>query len=361
MKSSLVVDLVRAHFAGSDDRFNEILDSIVEDESEKGNASVSVALQNARVTKAPAVVSGQMVIDDVSSYPIMHPMFTRSDVVLSEAVGQEVDRFIEELNHRSELGCHGLSPRTRILLYGPPGCGKTMIAHMIASDLGLDIMQVNFDTLISSYMGCTGQNIRELFRSVRREGCVLFIDEIDAIAKHRGDGNDNGESKRIVISLLQNLDAVGDSAVVVAATNMPDLLDDALFRRFDLTMRVDYPTESQRRAMVSRHFGRHIPMVHYSESLIARMTAGMSGSEIRKLLDSVARRVILTDWKGPVDTEFILDTMDLKNRDGCDVESIYRRMSVLNRNGVSYAHLSKVSGMPASTIRRHVEEYRGSV
>ena len=150
-------------------------------------------------------------------------------------------------------------PTNRILLCGPPGCGKTLTANAIASEIGIPVAYVKLDGLISSYLGQTGTNIRKIFDYVKNKRIVLFLDEFDAIAKKRDDANELGEMKRVVMTLLQNMDAMPANVFLIAATNHHHLLDSALWRRFDISLFLELPNTIQRGGIIRRFLSETLP------------------------------------------------------------------------------------------------------
>ena len=141
------------------------------------------------------------------------------------------------------LRAHGIEPRHRILLYGPPGNGKTSLAECLSFELALPLFIVRYDMVVTSYLGETAKRLRRLFDFVRTEPCVLFFDEFDAIGKERGDLHETGEIKRVVTTLLLQLDDLPSYCVLVAATNHPELLDRATWRRFEIKLELDHPSD----------------------------------------------------------------------------------------------------------------------
>ena len=135
----------------------------------------------------------------------------------------------------------GINVSNSLLLYGPPGCGKTKCAYLFAKQLNLPLVIARLDSLISSYLGTTAKNIRSLFEFAQKMPCVLFLDEFDAIAKARDDTNELGELKRVVNSLLQYIDAMSKDSLILAATNHDQLFDPAIWRRFDYKLEIELP------------------------------------------------------------------------------------------------------------------------
>lgn len=164
------------------------------------------------------------------------------DLVLSDFLRSEVDGVIAMRDKRDILARHGMDAQNYLLLYGPPGCGKTSIARYIAAQTGLPLVTARLDSLVSSLLGSTAKNIRKVFDYAAQQECVLFLDEFDVVAKRRDDENELGELKRVVNSLLQNIDAFGQGSILIAATNHQALLDPAVWRRFNKVIEVPMPT-----------------------------------------------------------------------------------------------------------------------
>ena len=169
---------------------------------------------------------------------IVYPDNNNIDVVLSKRNAEKLDSFILSYENADKLNNLGIGVSNTLLLYGPPGCGKTKCAYLIAKSLNLPLVIARLDSLISSYLGTTAKNIRSLFEFVQKIPCVLFLDEFDAIAKARDDNNELGELKRVVNSLLQNVDSMSKDSLLLAATNHQQLLDSAVWRRFDYKLEI---------------------------------------------------------------------------------------------------------------------------
>ena len=168
----------------------------------------------------------------------------RHEMILSSEVETKIHRIEKEYLGRERLAHHGLKPRRKILLYGCSGCGKSMAAEKIAWDLGLPFYKVRFDTIISSYLGESASNLQKLFESLNEYPCVLLLDEFDIIGKQRNSmSNDVGEIHRIVNILLGLLEEYSGEGILIATTNLEDIIDKALFRRFDDFIELPKPSE----------------------------------------------------------------------------------------------------------------------
>lgn len=270
MKANYIINLVSAHSSGNESQFEKVLSDLIHDEEKKGNSSLALSLKNAYSTeKRPAnstmispISSMSFSVQSVAGLPkdkdstldlveILQPTIMLKDVALSEKASDTIQQIIDEQKKSDELLKSGVVPTNRILLCGPPGCGKTMTANALAAELGLSIAYVRLDGLVSSYLGQTGTNIRKIFEFVKGKRIMLFLDEFDAIAKKRDDSHELGELKRVVTTLLQNLDEMQANVFLVAATNHHHLLDPAIWRRFDISILLEEPNESQREKIVS--------------------------------------------------------------------------------------------------------------
>ena len=167
------------------------------------------------------------------------------NLILNDFLRSEIDGVVTMRNKRDILARYGMDAQNYLLLYGPPGCGKTSIARYIAAQTGLPLVTARLDSLVSSLLGSTAKNIRKVFDYAAQQECILFLDEFDVVAKRRDDENELGELKRVVNSLLQNIDTFGQGSILIAATNHQDLLDQAVWRRFNKVIEIPMPTNGE--------------------------------------------------------------------------------------------------------------------
>lgn len=217
--------------------------------------------------------------------------------VFNAIVQNSLDEFTESVARFDELRAAGVELPSRLLMYGPPGCGKSLAARLIASRLGLPILTVRCDALVSSLLGQTGRNLREVFDYAGQQPCVLFLDEFDALAKSRSHVGEVGELQRVVIALLQNLDTLNDDAVVIAATNHHDLLDRAVWRRFSVLLPMEQPDSEQRVRLWHMHLNNMGLLVSDIE-VLAELSEGMSGAAIKTAAHDVVRDSVLRGAAG---------------------------------------------------------------
>ncbi len=205
-------------------------------------------------------------------------------IFLADDIRQEVERFVRLWAARDELFRRGLPTPNTVLLYGPPGVGKTQLARHIATRVGMPLYMARLDSVVSSYLGTTGKNLRRVFESATARPGILFLDEFDALAKARDAAEEIGEMKRTVNTLLQNVDQMPPGSILVAATNHAHLLDPAVWRRFAVRLRLGLPNLTARRAMLATWLdGWNLAEPDVTE--IAEEFDGASGAEIREAIE----------------------------------------------------------------------------
>ena len=265
MKAEMIKRLVRAIAAGSQDDLDRLADLIVESERKSGHSRLANELESLLEEKPKKKRSSRAGIDSdrtIRELPIsrrhreMLVSFIPHDalehhIILRSDVEERFERIEKEYAARERLSAYGLNPRKKVLLYGPPGCGKTLGAKRIASNTGLPLMKVRFDALVSSYFGESASNLRAVFDAAREQPCVLLLDECDFIAKSRVASKDIGEVARIVNTLLQLMEEYDAPGLLVATTNIEASLDEALFRRFDDHFQVPLPGKPEIRQLLT--------------------------------------------------------------------------------------------------------------
>lgn len=215
---------------------------------------------------------------------VIYPDENNTAVILSKSNAEKLNTFILSYKNADKLNSLGIGVSNTLLLYGPPGCGKTKCAYLIAKKLNLPLIVARLDSLISSYLGTTAKNIRTLFEFAQKTPCVLFLDEFDAIAKARDDSNELGELKRVVNSLLQNVDAMSSDSLLLAATNHEQLLDSAVWRRFDYKLEIELPDTEAMIQMVDLFVSNSIDLSEKEKYELAVAFQGLSGANIEEII-----------------------------------------------------------------------------
>ena len=221
------------------------------------------------------------------------PRRTIGELVLTAAVRQAVDELVQE-HHRSDLlRSYNLEPRNRLLLTGSPGNGKTSLAEALASALMVPFVIARYDGLITSYLGETATRLRRLFEFAHTRRCVLFFDEFDTLGKERGDIHETGEIKRVVSSLLLQIDDLPSHVVVICATNHPELLDRAVWRRFQIKLELAPPDRNQ----IADYFSLASKRLNFSFGLSPRTLAdkliGANYSDLENFTSDIARAYVM--------------------------------------------------------------------
>ncbi len=309
-RSDLIISLVRAGASGDTAALRASAEALAADERAKRHTGLADRITRALETplrnngaKAPA----QPVRPVETSAGILRrdPERPLSDLHLTKSVQSLCHELIEEQRRADVLRAHGLEPRHRILLVGPPGNGKTSLAESIAYELAVPLFTVRYDAVITSYLGETAQRLRRLFDFVRTQPSVLFFDEFDAIGKERGDLHETGEIKRVVTTLLLQLDDLPSYCVLIGATNHPELLDRATWRRFQLRLLLDRPTEEQVLAYFAHQLKALRGAAGYTAMRLASAVAPRSFSEAEDFFLDVRRRAVLA--QGSVSLRAIID------------------------------------------------------
>lgn len=246
-RGELVKKLLASY--GRDEEFRAVVEQIVADEEKKNNhvlaRSLRKTLESIGTAKSLATPSLSRLIpfpDEAKDFiQRIEPRFSAQDILLSHENLELFVSLIHEFRQADRLRRHGLSVRSKLLLCGPPGTGKTLCAEIFAAELGLPFFHVRLDSLISSYLGETASNIRKTFEFARRQPCVLFFDEFDALARSRDEAGEHNELRRVVNSLLIFIEQIAPSGFLIAATNLDQHLDPAIWRRFDEVIWFELP------------------------------------------------------------------------------------------------------------------------
>lgn len=298
-RADLLIELVRAGARGDQGLFRKALEALVAEERLKQHHVLAdrlmAYLQTTNGNGATRVVPQMRRADDVGELLCeVSPRRTLGDLLLPDSVRTGSLELIEEHRRADILRSYNLEPRNRVLLVGPPGNGKTTLAEAIASELALPLLVVRYEAVVASYLGETAVRLSRLFDQARTRHCVLFFDEFDVLGKERGDIHETGEIKRVVSSLLLQIDNLPSHVIAVTATNHPELLDRAVWRRFQLRLQLPPPTAALVSEWFRRFEARFGQPLGYSHDILARQLAGLSFSELDQFGQDVQRQYVLT-------------------------------------------------------------------
>lgn len=299
--SEQIKALIRSHSSQSDEQFRSVALQIAAHSAKQGNTRLAEELRalvdESRRRQAPvgsphavpiARPSGELAGLVTASYPT-----TRlSDMVLSSRVQSQIEEVIHQQRQRELLRSHGLAPKRKLLLVGPPGCGKTMSAAALAGECQLPLMFVQLHSLITKYMGETAAKLHVVFDAMAETRGVYLFDEFDAIGAARTVTNDVGEIRRVLNSFLQFMERDDSDSIVIAATNFVGMLDDALFRRFDDVLRYDLPNGRSIKALIENRMSR-FNLIDFKWRSVTAIATGLSHAEICRACDDTARFAVL--------------------------------------------------------------------
>lgn len=291
-RADLLVALVRAASSGDRGAFVRAVEALIAEERAKHHNRLAEELASC-LAESP-----QGGLPSSTSFPSdllveIAPDRKLSDLVLRRTTSSTLDELVAEHHRADLLRSYGLEPRHRLLLVGQPGNGKTSVAECLAGELYVPLYAVRYEGVVGSYLGETTARLQRVFEHVRTRNCVLLFDEFDTIGKERGDEHETGEIKRVVSSLLLQIDHLPSRVLVVAATNHPELLDRAAWRRFELRIDLPPPTRAQIADLLSRFAAQHDVDLGRSPRTLADQLLGMSFAEIEDFAVSLLRRYVL--------------------------------------------------------------------
>lgn len=298
-RADLLTNLVRAGTRGDQVLFRRTVEALIAEERTKQHHVLADRLEQYLGSNGHTQGGRLSVLDDrtQSLFYELTPIRQLEDLVLSSDVQQVCQEVVEE-HHRSDLlRSFNLEPRHRILLAGPPGNGKTSLAEALATALMVPMLVVRYEGIIACYLGETAVRVKSLFDHVRTRRCVLFLDEFDTLGKERGDIHETGEIKRVVSSLLLQVDAIPSHVVVVTATNHPEFLDRAVWRRFQVRLLLPAPGKAQLVEWLVRFQKRLAFALGHSLDALADKLAGLSFAEVEEFGSDIQRRLVLDQNK----------------------------------------------------------------
>ena len=297
-RADLLINLVKAGNRGDQTLFRKTVDALIAEERKKQhNVLADQLAEQMKTNGAPPPVFRTLERPDDRTGNLffeMTPQRSLNDLILPEVVNAACRELTEEHHRRDLLRSYNLEPRNRILLEGPPGNGKTSLAEALATELMLPLIIARYEAIIGTYLGETSVRLKRLFDYAHTRHCVLFFDEFDTLGKERGDIHETGEIKRVVSSLLLQVDALPSHVIVVTATNHPELLDRAVWRRFQLQLSLPAPSKAQLIEWFSKFASKLEKPFGYEPQALAEKLKGASFAEAEDFGQTVLRRFVLS-------------------------------------------------------------------
>jgi SpoVK/Ycf46/Vps4 family AAA+-type ATPase len=321
MKTDILKLLLHSHAEGDESSFRKAALQLAAAESTAGHVRVAEEIRAIIAKLPPTSTRKQGPVIDIATprgelADILeggHREERLRDIVLRDDARKTLLRVISENRSRARLERFGVSPRRRLLFHGAPGCGKTLAAAVLAGEMGLPLMTVRFDALFSRFLGATAVQLRAIFAEMPRRPGVYLFDEFDSVAKARGDSQDVGEMNRVVTAFLQLVDADVSGSLLVAATNHVELLDRAVFRRFDVIVPFDKPTRDQ----IADLLKLRLSTVGLSEDVAKRLAEraeGWSFADVARASDDAVRTMALEDRGEVSESDVVAAVDELKRR-----------------------------------------------
>jgi SpoVK/Ycf46/Vps4 family AAA+-type ATPase len=309
-----IKSLIRSYNSDDKEKFYSVALQVAAHEAKRGHASLAHEIrdmldsrrkeekQSLKVVNFPSELKGLI-------YPL-EPSTPKSALVMERSVSSRIDKVLNEYFQRGKLKAHGLSNRRKLLFVGPPGTGKTMTAEVLANELHLPLNIIQVDRLVTKFMGETSAKLRLIFDHMKHNTGIYFFDEFDAIGGDRNLDNDVGEMRRVLNAFLQFLEQDDSDSFILGATNNPNLLDTALFRRFDDVLTYKLPEEEQRKEIIANVLGT-FKSGKFAWSKVLEQSKGLNCSEISSATRDAIKEVILAD-KNKVSSSTLIEALQHK-------------------------------------------------
>jgi len=289
--------LIRSHFSEQPEQFFTIALQVAAHEAKQGHQSLANEIRTL-VDKAKARPARVIPFTPDLDHMVLtsEPKERLGVLVQSDEMSGRIERILREYRQKAKLEKHGLSHRRKILLAGPPGTGKTLTAAVLAGELGLPLFTIMMDKIVTKFMGETSAKLRQIFDVIQERQGVYLFDEFDAIGGERSRENDVGEMRRVLNAFLQFIERNSSDSLIVAATNNPRILDQALFRRFDDVLYYHLPEKAEIERLIENRLGSFRSKKMHPEKS-AKIAESLSHAEIAQACDDAIKETILADRK----------------------------------------------------------------
>jgi SpoVK/Ycf46/Vps4 family AAA+-type ATPase len=305
--------LLKSHTRGDNEHFLTVALQIAANEARKGHSALAQEIkklvEDAQSRQSSKAASNLMVMarpqgDLANLLEIVEPHIRLAQLVVPQGLRQRLNRIVREQKNFNKLREHFLRPRQKILLLGPPGCGKTMTAHALAGELGLPLFIVRLDALFTKFLGETASKLRLIFDAIEQNRAVYLFDEFDSLGLSRGSQHDVAEMRRVLNSFLVFLENLRGNSLIIAASNHPDALDSALFRRFDDLIRYVMPTRSEIEQVLREHL-TGVDSAQVEWPVVLEQLDGLSHAEVARVASEAVKEMLI-DNRGKLSLDILL-------------------------------------------------------
>lgn len=284
------------------------------------------------------------------------PSKEQTPIVLPKLVDNKIEDFINVVKHQRQLIKGGVEMSNTLLLYGKPGCGKTTVAKYISEKTGLPLVIARFDAIVSSLLGNTAKNIRKIFDFADNKPCILFLDEFDAIAKARDDQYELGELKRVINSLLQNIDAFSKHNILIAATNHPELLDKAIWRRFNTVIEIGAPQDGEIVELVNTFtdgFNTDFSSDEKRIDKLIKLLEGKTPSDIKSIVNNAKAQAIINGRDILAYEDLLVELFEFNHHGDLTIDKL---VEFLNDNGIPQAAIAERMKVSVRQVRNYLNK-----
>ena len=358
-----LMKIIEGGLKGDKEKVSNYANVLAENLKKEGEESIAKRILNIVEANNTRMVSldsfATKPVDQESRMDIVDikmPTSISEELVFNKYVNAEVDDFIKSFEMRDLLRSKGIDVNNTLLLYGPPGCGKTSLAKYISSKAQIPLVTARFDSLLSSLLGNTAKNIRKIFDYASKRQCILFLDEFDVIAKVRDDKNELGELKRVVNSLLQNIDEFSENSILIAATNHDELLDSAIWRRFHKIIELDKPHDEQIKQIFEKYssnFSLDFTLSDKKAEYLMRSVNNLSPADIKVIIQSSIKKAVMNNKNSLEFIRVMYEVFLFKNHNVNDEDKL---INFLNAYGVTQKEIVEFFDFPVRKVREIISK-----